>query len=198
MQQEDLESGRIPSLEPKEEILSQSDRVLIKATQKPAAGNAFYQQLSIKIDTNLIYYDQDKLFTTQFGLLPIIRKIEPPSDTQFEILLGFVGQYEYDRILQLIVDSTRVIRQDTFPMFVGMHQDVDDDGQIEFLGNWFPDLNYCFDCDSSYYNPPAIYEMHPMGFRYDSAAVKIWVEKTYGKFEGYETNKYKVVKLIGE
>lgn len=191
----ELDCGLPEHIVEEEVILAQNERLLIRAIRQATDGDAFYQQLSIYVDSNLIYYDQEKLFNMHAGLLPIVRELEGARG-QFEILLGFVGQYEYDRILQVIVDSTVVVRQDTFPMFAGMHKDIDEDGRIEFIGNWFPDLNYCFDCDSSYYNPPAIYEMNVQGFRYDSVAVKQWIEENYGVFEGYETNKYQIIPLI--
>jgi len=167
--------------------LYQSGRVGIWAEKRLTNSPLSFQLLHIIIDHQLLWSDTTHIFITRNGILPIVREI---TNNDLEIMLGFLESSKNPKIIRLIYSHAKGgFTQDTLPLFIGNHKDIDFDGEIEFMGyleNWNP---YCAQCDSTYYNPLLIYKMTANGFQLDTSATKDWIEKHYRAFFGFKPNK---------
>ncbi len=173
--------------------LSHTDTYSILAAKWVKEGEVFYRNLKVLYQSDTIYADSTTAYYTNYGLLPIIRRLD---NGKTEILIGFVSDSDFQiDMLQLMFDGSNIPTIDTLPMFDGNHFDYDEDGEVEFSGflGYFP--SYCFNCDSDYYRPKLFYEMSPTGMTFDSIATKMWVEKTYNVFYGLTPDSTRILPL---
>lgn len=166
--------------------------VVAKRATTSYSNSTRYQNLSIFIDSNLVYHNPRDYFDMHFGLLPIV---QPLSDEVTELLLGFWNQKFQTKILRLQCNNKRVLYQDTLPAFNAHPTDLDRDRREEFSGYLAENEVYCVGCDSAYYNPLLFYEITKNGVQLDSAVTKKWIEEHYDSFYGFRPNKKLIVPL---
>jgi len=162
-----------------------NDSYLISATPKGER----YSDLKIECEEGLIYEDQLLNYVTNFGTLPIARKI---SGGRVESLLGW-EQNGRKGILRLISLKAQLMALDTLPMFIGSHHDLNGDGRDEFMGYRHNYPPFCEACDSVYYNPLWIYQMTDDGFSLDSLETQKWIHRHYSSFHGFQPDSNRVV-----
>ena len=172
--------------------LYQQQNIGIRALAHLKNDELFFKDFAIMVNDSTIYFNTTDLFTTQFDLLPIVRQL---PNKQHEIQMGISPEPEQYRILQLIFTDTSITKTDTLPLFDGQHANADADTTMEFKGYWSNLEPYCFDCDSTYYNPQLYYEMLNTGFTLDTATTKQWIDTNYGTFNGFRPNKNLIVPL---
>lgn len=173
--------------------IAKSDNFKLTADPTYVNQYTYYKNLQFTVNNRVVYTDSNHLFSTYYGILPIIREL---NNGAVELLMGFEVEDDYLNILQVIANDNGLIKKDTTPLFEGDHADMDEDGLIEF-GGYLSHLDiYCMDCDSTYYNPKLFYEMSEEGMRFDESFTKKWIMDNYGVFHGFESSQKFIVPIL--
>lgn len=180
--------------------LVQEDNVVIEAQGKRVGEQIVYFDLNIFLFNKLVFADSVNMFTTERGLLPIVRQLKNDNKSHqeqqpYEILIGLLPQPDQSCILRLIADAQQQYQLDTLPFFLGNHFNADSDSFLEFMGFLSPIKPYCSECDSAFYNPLLFYEMRDTGFVLDSATTQKWAKQHYGNFYGFRPDSTRIVPI---
>ena len=164
-----------------DDVLIYADKYSFSDGSKP-----IYKNIEVVVEGANLYKNKTSDFVSNFGVLPIVRKT---STNQIEFLLGFKDTRN-EKILRLISEtkqgSNQIVLQDTLPLFGVGHQDLDEDGIIEFSGFLEHYPPHCVDCDSVYYNPLLFYEMQDHAFVLDTPTTRNWINENYQEFRGFK------------